>query len=318
MAEVVFSDSAAGSLAIAMGGKPIGGAVSVAMLSSDGKRPKRKVLREACRRAEERERRGWEEAQPLSGSRRDILSFPLALGFGELDEEAVGPKREAAIARLMSVYPQVGREAARGLLDTARNSLAELRRRVQGGETVRVWGSGLPDDACGLCWLADQLRALGPDALQVTLVRLPQLDEQPDGSLLRYAGWGEVEPWRWGRLAAAGEALPRAVLRAMADHWKQLQRENAPLRAVLNGDLVSVPETFYDPWIRQELEAMGGVFQEAQVVGRVLCHHGRGLSDGWIALRIEAFVQEGWLEAVSEPEPGDPCYHRLLRKRESA
>ncbi|WP_282433056.1 DUF3658 domain-containing protein [Desulfosporosinus youngiae] len=34
-----------------------------------------------------------------------------------------------------------------------------------------------------------------------------------------------------------------------ASHWQELQREKASLRATLNGQLISAPETLYDDFI---------------------------------------------------------------------
>ena len=79
MLEVVFSDSAAGSLSVAMGGgRHVGGAVSVSILRSDGRKPTKAKLKKAQREAEEQERRNWTQAIPLEGSRRDVLAFSLA------------------------------------------------------------------------------------------------------------------------------------------------------------------------------------------------------------------------------------------------
>lgn len=98
MLEIVFAEGAAGSLAIAMGkGEYIGGVSSLVVLrdSEDAKQPDKEEELEILRQFEERERRGWEQAVPLEGSRRDILCFSLALSVGEIDEDGIGEKRES-------------------------------------------------------------------------------------------------------------------------------------------------------------------------------------------------------------------------------
>lgn len=315
MVEVVFSDSAAGSLSIAMGGgRHVGGAVSVAILSSGGRKPAKAELRKVQLEAEERERRNWAQAVPLEGSRKDILAFSLALSVGDIDEEGIGPKREAAVSLLTRVYPDMGKEAAEGLLETSRSSLSALLARVGRGEPLRIWASGNPDEACGLCWLMEQLRPIGFDKLEITLVTLPGFEERPGGIAVQYTGWGEVEPHQWGNLAGHGKKLPGIMAQGLANHWRELQAENAPLRAVLNGRLVSAPESLYDFYICRELGREGEEFMEAQVVGRVLGKYRLGVGDAWIAQRIERFLQEGVLEPVTQPAQGEPVYHRVLRK----
>ena len=68
----------------------------------------------------------------------------------------------------------------------------------------------------------------------------------PDGTVVLYSGWGEVAPHQWGHLASYGQKLPVNYMYALSFRWQQLKKENAPLRAVVNRQLVSVPETFYD------------------------------------------------------------------------
>lgn len=342
MLEVVFSDSAAGSMALAAGGGKdcIASSIGVIGRHEDGS-PLTEAEVEAYRRQfAERERRAWANAAPFESRRADILCFPLALSVGGIGEEGIGPGRQAALEKLMGVYPAEGQEAAGEMLARARRDLAALQSRAK-AEPVRVWVSQNPDERCGLCWLAAQLEMLaeptGLENLAVTVVELPEFLRvdwapvelpkpgalagqagplpQPDGSVvLSCTGWGEVEPHQFGRLAALGRRLPAGELRALALQWKRLQKENAPLRAVLNGRLLSADESLYDPYILREIAAQGAEFSQAAVVGRVLGQYQLGIGDGWVALRMEQFIQNGLLEPVTSPEAGGPVYHRILRR----
>ena len=99
-----------------------------------------------------------------------------------------------------------------------------------------------------------------------------------------------------------------------SSYYKELQQENASLRAVLNGKLVSVPDSLYDIFILRELEKQEDEFNEAQLVGQVLGKYQLGIGDGWIALRLEQFIRDGLLIPVTAPEPDAPVYHRILKK----
>lgn len=315
MLEVVFSDSAAGSLSLAMGkGSHPGGAVGVVVTHSDGSKPTQEELTAAQQEAEAQMRRSWSGAIPLGGSRKDILGFPLVLSVGDINEQGIGPKREAAVALLMGTYPGIAKEVTKELLEKSRKSLSTLLERANNGEPVRIWTSHHPDEACGLYWLMEQMRPIGFGKLDITFVKLPDFEEKPNGAVVQYTGWDEIAPHQWGKLAMSGKKLPGNLARAMAEHWKTLQAENAPLRAVLNGQLVSVPETLYDAYIRHELDAEKDEFAEAQVVGKVLGKYRLGIGDAWAALRIEQLIQDGILEPVTQPAQDEPIYHRLLRK----
>ena len=143
---------------------------------------------------------------------------------------------------------------------------------------------------------------------------LPDFWERPDGTVIRWNSWGEMEPWMWGRLAQTGRQLPANVLRGLAGTWQDLQKENAPLRAVVNGRLMSVPEDWYDPFLRREIAARPAEFSAAQVVGTVLGKYQLGIGDGELTCRLEAMVQGGELQQVTYPGPRDPSYHCRLRK----
>lgn len=319
MVEVVFEDSAAGSLQQALVGRyKVAEAGIVLYVREEGEEPlspeEEARLRAAERRWQQEEAQGWAESLPLPGQPGDILAFPLAHSVGEITEEGIGPQREAALRKVMGIYPSLAEEVTQTLLALGRASLEGLLTRAGAGEAVRVWTGPGPDDACGLAWLAQTLRPLGLEKVSVTQVVLPDFWEEPDGTVVRWTGWGEMEPWMWGRLAQTGRRLPANVLQDLAGTWQDLQKENAPLRAVVNGRLMSVPEDWYDPFLCREIAARPAESSAAQVVGTVLGKYQLGIGDGELACRLEAMVQGGELQQVTYPGPEDPSYHCRLRK----
>lgn len=316
MLEVVFSDSAAGAMSAAFEHKNyIDGATSVIFLRGKDESIPQAEIEKAQRAFEERERCGWENAIPLEGSQKNILTFPLALSVGSISETGIGAEREKAISLLMRIYPNLMSQVVNELLNNAHKSYALLLEQAQKGEPIRVWSSREPDEICGLYWLMEQLRPVGLEKLDITLVELPEWEKRSDNCIVQYTSWGDIEPYRFGKMALLGKRLPTNYLRSLANHWKELQQENMPLRAVLNGKLVSVPETIYDTFILRELETQADEFREAQLVGKVLGKHQLGIGDGWVALRIEQFIKDGRLTPVTAPGPDEPIYHRILKKQ---
>lgn len=314
MLEVVFSDSAAGTMAVAIGHKGyLGGATSVIITNDDGTITQEEIEK-FQRQAEERERFGWENSVPLEGNRKNIINLPLALSVGKITETGIGLERESALSLLMSIHPSTASDIVAELLDTSRKSYATLLEQIQNGVSIRVWVGREPDDVCGLYWLMEQLRPIGLEKLDVTLVELPKWETRADGSIIQYNGWGEVEPYHLGRMALQGKKLPTNHLRSLANRWKELQQENSLLRAAINGKLVSVPDTLYDTFILQELSTLEDEFKEGILVGQVLGKYQLGIGDGWIALRVEHFIRDGLLVPVTTPAPNSPTYHRVLRK----
>ena len=117
-----------------------------------------------------------------------------------------------------------------------------------------------------------------------------------------------------GRFLALQRQISPAGLAEIARAWAVLQAENAPLRAVVNGGLRSVPEDFYDPWILREIAAQEETFYEGRLIGAVLEKYRLGIGDAWIALRVEAMVRAGKLIAREAAAEGKPAYHRHLQK----
>ena len=312
MLEVLFSDSAAGSMKVGMcRGSEIGGCVGVIATDEKGLPVSPEETARLQREAEEKERRRWAEALPLEGDPRDILPLSLALSVGPIDEESIGPLREETLTRLLSIYPQ-GMQTTAEILAAARRRLDTLLTGAP-QEPVRLWVDHTPDAACGLRWVLAQLQPLGLENLDLRVVELPALAPHEDGGLV-LRQLGEVHPAEWGHLAREARVLPAGQAAALVTQWRMLQSENAPLRAVLNGVLVSADDSLYDPYLRRVLDELPETFSEAILIGRTLGRFQLGFGDAWLALRVERWIADGRLQVVSTPEPDSPLYHRMLRK----
>lgn len=315
MLEVLFSDSAAGSLKTAMHhGRELGGCFGVIATGADGRPLPPEETARLQREAEEQERRRWAEAGPWPEEAGEVLPFSLGLSMGPIDEPGIGPLRQTTLEQLYAIYPG-GRQTAAEMTGTARRRLATLLERAP-GEPVRIWTDRTPDAACGLGWVLEQLRPLGFARLDLRLVELPPRTEGPDSGLTAWS-LGELHPAQWCRLPGTARPLSPARAAALAARWRALQQEDAPLRAVLNGVLVSAAEELYDPYLRRVLAELPDTFREAELIGLTLGRFPLGFGDAWLAMRVESWVARGDLAVVRRPEPGLPLYHRTLRKTEA-
>lgn len=314
MLEVLFSDSAAGSMKMAINhDSVIGGCISVIGTHEDGSPLSEEETGRLQQEHEEQERCRWAQAIPLRGDTRDILPFSLYLSVGPIDEDGIGPLRETTLEQLLSVYPQ-GRQAAAEMLASARQNLNTLLTRPP-HEPVRFWVDRTPDAACGLRWALDQLRPLGLENLDLWVVELPAQGPLAEGGLV-LRSLGELHPSEYGRLAQDARPLPADQAAALAVQWQELKKQNAPLRAVLNGLLVSAAEDLYDPYLRWTLDEMSDTFQEAILIGRTLGQFPLGYGDTWLAMRVEQWIADGKLTALTKADAGSPAYHRMLQKSE--
>lgn len=318
MIEIVFGDSACGSLKMAQNcgkGQYLGGATSVVVCHADGSAPTKEEIYAAQQQAKKQMKARWEAATPMGGNPADVFGFSYGLSVGDISENLPGEKRQHVLSWLYEIYPDFN-ELSRfteKMIQKGIDDLYKVCGRMSAGESVRIWYSNQPDELCGLYWFMAQISHLPLQDGQVILVTLPDY-ELDANEVIIHSGWGEMEPEQWHRYTALQKNAPLAFCKWCAHQWKCLQEENAPLRAVLNGQLVSVSETIYDSFIMREITAQENEFSEAMLIGTVLGKYHLGIGDAWIAQRIESMIVNGDLIPVTQPASDSPIYHRKLKK----
>lgn len=319
MMDIVFSDSACGSLKMAQSygkGKYIGGTFAVFISHEDGREPTQEEIEAARREAEENERLAWEKAIPMGGNRADVFGFGLVLSIGDISENQPGNKRREQLEHLYDNFPNIDvHQMVQELIENINEGLKKVRERAEAGESLRIWYSNNPDEMCGLYWFMGLLEEWKVHPEQVFIIKLPEWEANEEGNIVRRKCWSEVTPGEWNRYLALQQTVQPTFIQGCASHWQDLQKENSQLRAVLNGQLVSVSESIYDDFILREIAAEADEFQEARIIGSVLGKYQLGISDSWVAMRIEEMIREGKLEVVSAAAKDVPTYHRVLKKR---
>lgn len=307
MIDVVFSESAHGSLSVAKSyqdGGYVGGCTSVIIFHDDGTEATPEEIEQAQREYEENARKRRENAIPIEIG--DIFGFSQGLSYGDLND------RIGALKVLYGCWDLDLEKQVTNDLNRAAKDLERIRKKLAEGEILRVWYSQMPDEMCGFYWLMHQLRDI-KDA-SILAVKMPQYENKDDNTIITHNGWGDIAPEDWGRFAKYTVPVLDAERRFAANKWVDLEKENAPLRAVLNGTLHSVSIDIYDRFIRREIEKQPVEFNEAMVIGNVLGRYQLGISDGFIHSRIENMVENGELRALTQPPEGQPGYHRILQK----
>ncbi|MDP4164732.1 MAG: DUF3658 domain-containing protein [Bacillota bacterium] len=278
-------------------------------------KPTKAEIEAVQQEAKERERLAWESATPLGGNAADIYGLNLVLSIGDISENQPGIRRKQTLEHLYSVYPNgEGQTAAHEILNSLSENLKAVRERAAAGESLRLWYSRQPDEICGFYWFLEQLNQWEVQSTQIFTVKLPEWEADDKGNIVQQSSWGEVACDEWYRHLDLQKPMLPVFYQICASHWRALQKENAPLRATLNGQLVSAPETLYDDFIIREIAAEGENFQEAMIVGRTLGKYQLGISDSWVALRIEEMIHAGKLEVVTPASKDMPIYYRVLKK----
>lgn len=110
----------------------------------------------------------------------------------------------------------------------------------------------------------------------------------PTGIVISYSHWGEVRPDEFELFLSFEKKLKTVEKELYAKRWQELVIENSPLRAIVNGILLSVPEIFYDHLVLSNLPDEDFVMDEliAELVGK----YPIGVSDAWYAKRIRYLI----------------------------
>lgn len=311
MIEVVFGDSACGSLKTAQSygkGKYSGGCVGVMLTTQDGSKPKKADVKAAQKAAEEKARQAWENATPMGGNAQDVFGFNLALSIGDISPDGFCQKRIQTVNDLYGIFPGDDVDFT-SKLDS---NLKSILTRAAAVESVRIWYSQQPDEMCGLYWMMSELIKLGSLG-DVYAVCLPAYEIVGETVTCK-TSWGELSPGEWYRYTNYAVCTTPTFRSMCASNWRTLQAENAPLRAVLNGQLASVADDIYDSFILRELAKQPDEFFEASLIGSVLGRYQLGIGDAWIAKRIDMMIQAGRLTVTSEAPKDRPDYHRWLKQ----
>ena len=94
--------------------------------------------------------------------------------------------------------------------------------------------------------------------------------------------------------------ITKKQIEICSDRWKELCKENAPMRLMVNGNLVSLPEDFLDSFIRNTIIKLPEKFTIARLVGDVMGVYELMVGDFSLYERVLCFVERGELEIVEE------------------
>ena len=289
MLELCFSQSARGGLRCAQhcggGGRKI---IGVIVGRDDGRPATRKEIRQAQKQAQQKREALDREATPLGGTAADVLGLSLGLEMGDI-REPLGEARRELLRRWYDGNDEAADQDWQETLESA-----DRLRACGTGDAVRIWVDHTPSSACGLLHAASLLK---DTKAAVSVVPLPHWREEGK-AVVSYQGWGEVEPELFGHFLSREEPVPPLILGVMASRWRELQRENAPLRAVVNGWIRSVGEDFYDGLIRKHIPE--GQTKIALIIGDVLGWEKPGIGDIWLVERIRWMLSAGELRMVRE------------------
>ena len=284
MIEVLFGESEAGAMKVAKNTVITGKVDGPTAVWTVGKK-----------RPPERENCGW-----IEGTAQEVICLGFLLDIGNIREDVSSSYRKQLICSMYAQEQQGNDQRMdEALMQQCDYSaqMERLRAYLVDGETIRVWYSDAPYSRCGFYHLCASFQQYQNE---MRVVKLPEYRVRADHSIVCYNSWGEVSAEEFAGFLDGEKILSRNEIRMYATTWNNLQQDNSPLRAVVNGKVTGVPEDFYDFLIWKRITPKP--VKEARLFGDILGNEQLGVGDWWYAKRIEYHIQTGKIRVVEDSE----------------
>lgn len=245
--------------------------------------------------------------QALRKSNQGVIFSFRGLGLGKIDSKNfIGARKEW----IDSFFAICSRKTRAKILNEDVARFEEITKAAKRGEILRIWYASSPDSKCGYYHLIYNLQGID---CPILVVEMPvsfssyrSADEGVDHS------WGEVEP----KMMEKGIFLQRELSKEDRDiialKWEKLVQENADVRLNVNGELTSVPKDYLDKEIMSY--APDGEFKMATLIGLMLGNSRHGISDSFVAERIEVLIDNCELTVVKRAKKREDDYSTILRR----
>lgn len=244
----------------------------------------------------------------------DIICLGVMADIGDITEPMFGEYRYRLLYRMLyqeqwgsdpemkSELKQLGKHYAKEYL--------RLKRGLKDCEPVRVWLSGSTFSICGFFWLSGLLAKCSAEVCAVELRRFnEQTAAESAAALTVLRDWSECEPREFVKALPLTRRVPHTELISNSMEWQRLTSENAPLRTVIAGHVLSVPVSFYDFLILRYLGSRP--MREAVLIGKILGENQLGVGDWWYAHRIECLIRR---KSIVILEDSERKYERVIAR----
>lgn len=295
MIELTFGESPAGALKLAKSrkqGENVGGAVAVFGGTKNEQREAMKLHR-------------W-SGMTMEGSSKDVIALTLELDIGDISEVDTDiSKPRKVFDNLFTDFP----EEIERIEKQNQYAMLRLQEAKTSLEPIRMWiSTSDPAEMCGMYFIC---HLMSESQTPLSVVSIPTQLER-DNSIIWYRSTGEVDAEKFGAFAEYEEAVSVLQRSAYAGIWRSLVFENAPLRAIINGCVISVPIEFYD------FTLLANISEEpiriGQLIGKIIGQV-PGVGDCLLYLRIEALIQSGELIKLSVGT-GDHPYSVVIKRND--
>lgn len=283
MIEVLFAESEAASMKVAKS--------TVIYSKTDGPTS---VFIAGKKKPSEKKHSGW-----IEGTRDEVVCLGYMLDIGDIQKDFESQYRKDLIFSLLN--QEISGEE-KNYIDS-NMQMQQLKEHLEAGEAIRIWYSDAPYSRCGLYHLCSILKQYENE---IHLVELPEHVVRGK-TITLYKNWSEVAAEEFAGFLSGERLVSKEEIRMYAILWSEMMEDNSPLRAMVNGKMIGVPEDFYDFMIFKRLTTKP--IKECRLIGDIIGCNQVSIGDWWYANRIQHFIDTG---AIKVLEDSENLYERLI------
>lgn len=246
------------------------------------------------------------KGKSLVGSKEDIVNIGFSLDIGDISAEIDGMGRKDIFRKIWNLNPD--NKEGKKFFNNQIKDIEKLLSVAKEGQDIRIWKTSSAFSVCGYAFVCNLLEEID---CNISLVSFPEYHQVSDNLVLTASSWDSVVADDLDKFLIYEKDINYIVKLVQANLWEDLKRENAHLRAIVNGKLISVPESFYDHLILRNIP--DGEFSMVSLIGKLLGEYELGVSDSWFAYRIRRMIEEGNIKVVSDKKPSGP--HDMVLKK---
>lgn len=233
-----------------------------------------------------------DKSKSIIGKKEDIISIGFSLDIGDISGKIDSHERQKVFTSTYGLY-STGTQV-KEFFDKQVQDLEKLLSSAKKGHTIRIWKSNAPFSVCAFAFICNLLKDID---CEIKVISLPEYHKISSDTIASYSSWAEILPEEFHEFLSLEKDFTEIEKIIFGHLWEDLKAENAPLRALVNGKLISVPEDFYDHLIIKNIPDRE--FFKIELIGEVLGKYGLGVGDSWFDLRIDKLIEEKKLEVVS-------------------
>ena len=243
----------------------------------------------------------------------NLLSITLQLDQGNIPDNGIGTERLNFLKQLHKdyIYGENVPSTYDGGFARSVNAIKKIEKGVADGEEFRIWYSEENSEYCAFCWLISFFEEINAKN-KIVAIKLPSETMSTHGKYERRFSSASFSPEELLEHISKQNIVSKSLKNFHANQWTNAKKENASLRIVLHGNIVSVNDDFYDSAMMIEIDKYSGLISEGKLVS--MCMVKLGLTDIFVGKRIEHMIKKGLFEVVSQPSISAPFYCKKIRK----